>query len=104
MGNDELKCGDEILIQVIMTQEFIDEYSMSDNQNGGVWTLGERHTMFRRRITKPPEPFPIQFNNNTIDRDRTLPQKLKPRYYKLTLDIPIRHKIDLKYIHLLEKD
>ena len=26
-----------------------------------------------------------------------LPKKLKPRYYKLTLDIPIRHKIDLKY-------
>lgn len=98
-GDNKLKCGDEILIQVIMTQEFIDEYEMNDWTDGGVWTLGETHIMFRRRIMKPPEAHP---NLSTVEDEETgrtesLPRKLKPRYYKLTLDIPIRHKIDLKY-------
>jgi len=107
MGDDELKCGDEILIQVQMTQEFIDEYGMSDNQGfNQVWELNKEHTMFRRRITKPPEPFPIPpiiEDEETRRTEENPPKKLKPRYYKLTLDIPIRHKIDLKYSPFVRK-
>jgi len=109
-GDDKLKCGDEIIIEFEMTEDFVDEYSMIEREQDKIWKLGDTHTMFRRTITKPPQLVNIQAPPNiplVIGGDggeRT--QGTKPilkRIYKLTFDVPLKHHIKTTYNTVVSK-
>jgi len=122
---EEIKCGDEITIKFEMTQDFINEYNMSDvniseeddsnifpndkyAQQMDTWQLGKTHRMFRRRVTKPPEPIETSIEDDgnvptsiIADEDgvRSGGRRRQPKVlsWKLTLDVPLRHDIKTTY-------
>ena len=124
---EEIKCGDEIIILFEMTQDFLNEYNMSDANiseeddsnifpNGKyavemkTWQLGKTHKMFRRRVTREPERVPIGGlpedqpdvpTSIIVDEDETRTGGRRPQPkrlgWKLTFDIPLRHQIKTTY-------
>mgnify|MGYP003115709446 CR=1 FL=1 len=116
-GVDEIKCGDEIIIEVTINDAFRQEYGMDevfdpniDAGNtlpaDGLWRNGD-HIAFRRRITRVPEEIGSGRSNrgsrggNGRSEDQNpykpLPE-IQPFGYRLTFDVPLRHHLRAEYL------